>query len=167
MTGYTIYHRLNDERIEIVHVRDDRRKPLAPDDIQEQRGAGMLKSLAFAAVAVICQGTAVDAATRCSQKTASGTGPAEDVAKFQVYEGLLRSVEPEVWATWLAFKFPDSGPASPLGQALFVTAMVAYPRAMQILEARKQQAAAPAALQKPATSSMLDDLKDFDGPPKH
>ena len=62
----------------------------------------MLKSLAFAAVAVICQGTAVDAATRCSQKTASGTGPAEDVAKFQVYEGLLRSVEPEVWATWLA-----------------------------------------------------------------
>ena len=33
---------------------------------------------------------------------ASGTGPAEDVAKFQVYEGLLRSVEPEVWATWLA-----------------------------------------------------------------
>jgi len=43
----------------------------------------------------------VDAATRCAVKTASGTGPTEDVAKFQVYEGLLRSVSSGLWSEWM------------------------------------------------------------------
>jgi hypothetical protein len=43
----------------------------------------------------------VDAATRCVMKTADGTGPTEDVAKFQVYEGLLRSVGQGAWSSWM------------------------------------------------------------------
>ena len=31
--SYTIYYRIAETRIEIVHVRDDRRKPLAPGDL--------------------------------------------------------------------------------------------------------------------------------------
>lgn len=75
----------------------------------------------------------------------------------------------EAWGQYLAWKFPDSGPATPLGQAVAVSLMVLYPRAMQILESRKKQA--PAAADGPAKtggSSMLADLKNFDGPtPKH
>lgn len=75
----------------------------------------------------------------------------------------------EAWGQYLAYKFPDSGPATPLGQALAVTLMVLYPRAMQILGSRKQPAApgAPATTEKKTGSTMLDDLKDFDATPKH
>lgn len=31
--SYTIYHRVLDDRVEIVHVRDDRRRPLEPGDV--------------------------------------------------------------------------------------------------------------------------------------
>ena len=31
--SYTIYHRVHDDHVEVVHVRDDRRKPLAPGDV--------------------------------------------------------------------------------------------------------------------------------------
>jgi hypothetical protein len=31
--SYTIYDRIAETRIEIVHVRDDRRKPIAPGDL--------------------------------------------------------------------------------------------------------------------------------------
>ena len=31
--SYTIYYRIAETHIEIVHVRDDRRKPLAPGDL--------------------------------------------------------------------------------------------------------------------------------------
>jgi plasmid stabilization system protein ParE len=31
--SYTIYHRVHDQHVEIVHVRDDRRKPLEPGDL--------------------------------------------------------------------------------------------------------------------------------------
>lgn len=75
----------------------------------------------------------------------------------------------EAWGHYLAYKFPDSGPATPLGQAVAVSLMVLYPRAMQILESRKKPAApgAPAtsaADAKKTGSTMLDDLKDFDAP---
>lgn len=58
-----------------------------------------------AATAVFLMGLApldVEAAPRCALKTASGTGPTEDVAKFQVYEGLLRSAGEGTWLTWLS-----------------------------------------------------------------
>ena len=54
-----------------------------------------------AAVAGLGAAAPVDAATRCWAKTASGTGPTGEVAKFQVYEGLLRSIDPALWASWL------------------------------------------------------------------
>lgn len=77
----------------------------------------------------------------------------------------------EAWGQYLAYKFPDSGPATPLGQALAVSLMVLYPRAMQILESRKKPAAPAApgapAKEKKTGSTMLDDLKDFDAIPKH
>lgn len=53
------------------------------------------------ALAVSAAAMPVDAATRCFTKTASGTGPTEDVAKFQVYEGLLRSVDSGLWSGWM------------------------------------------------------------------
>ncbi len=31
--SYTIYHRVHEAHVEVVHVRDDRRKPLAPGDV--------------------------------------------------------------------------------------------------------------------------------------
>lgn len=43
----------------------------------------------------------VDAATRCVVKNADGTGPNEKVAKFQVYEGLLKSVDTGLWSEWM------------------------------------------------------------------
>lgn len=75
----------------------------------------------------------------------------------------------EAWGQYLAYKFPDSGPATPLGQALAVSLMVLYPRAMQLLESRKKQTAPDAlvAPEKKTGSTMLDDLKDFDAAPKH
>ena len=57
---------------------------------------------AFLPVFAALKPSAVDAATRCYVKTASGTGPTEDVAKFQVYEGLLRSVDVGLWPVWMA-----------------------------------------------------------------
>ena len=30
---YTIYHQVHEDHVQIVHVRDDRRKPLAPDEV--------------------------------------------------------------------------------------------------------------------------------------
>ncbi len=56
-----------------------------------------LAAAAFAA----CSPVAVDAATRCAVKTADGTGPTEKVARFQVYEGLLRSVDTDLWSAWI------------------------------------------------------------------
>lgn len=44
----------------------------------------------------------VDAAQRCVAKKASGTGPTAQVAKFQVYEGLLASVDASLWSAWMA-----------------------------------------------------------------
>lgn len=44
----------------------------------------------------------VDAAPRCVAKTADGTGANEKVARFQVYEELLKSVDWGVWAQWMA-----------------------------------------------------------------
>ena len=61
-----------------------------------------LKAACLAAAIAICASQSVDAATRCAIKTASGTGPTEDVAKFQVYEGLLASVDGGLWPAWLA-----------------------------------------------------------------
>jgi hypothetical protein len=43
----------------------------------------------------------VDAATRCVIKNVDGTGPNEKVAKFQVYEELLKSVDASLWSAWM------------------------------------------------------------------
>ena len=60
-----------------------------------------LSVLAIVAVATISP-LPVGAAPRCVTKTADGTGPTADVAKFQVYEGLLRSVDGGAWTAWMA-----------------------------------------------------------------
>ena len=44
----------------------------------------------------------VDAGPRCFAKSANGTGPTAEVAKFQVYEGLLASVDAGLWSAWMA-----------------------------------------------------------------
>ena len=59
----------------------------------------------------------VDAATRCSMKTADGTGPDEKVAKFQVYEGMLKSVDLGVWSQWL---LDGSTPGYKVGKPVYV-----------------------------------------------
>ena len=61
--------------------------------------AGWTCVLLFAAA--ISFSTSVDAATRCVRKTADGTGPNIKVARFQVYEGLLKSLDSGVWLQWL------------------------------------------------------------------
>lgn len=61
--------------------------------------------------------TSVDAATRCSTKTASGTGPDEKVAKFQVYEGLLKSVD---WSAWSQWMLDGSTPGYKVGKPQYV-----------------------------------------------
>ena len=64
----------------------------------------MRETLLVSAVVVVMLGAArtpVDAATRCVAKTSEGTGANEKVAKFQVYEGLLKSVDWGVWSQWL------------------------------------------------------------------
>jgi hypothetical protein len=62
-----------------------------------------VSALVVMAIAVATVGVeTVLAAPRCGSKTAVGTGPNEEVAKFQVYEGLLRSVDSGLWGAWLA-----------------------------------------------------------------
>lgn len=61
-----------------------------------------LKVALSVAVLAVAVPVPVDAATRCAIKTASGTGPSEKVARFQVYEGLLRSADVGLWTAWMA-----------------------------------------------------------------
>jgi len=64
-------------------------------------GGGRSFPAVLAAVAMLVPAP-VGAAPRCVIKTASGTGATEDVAKFQVYEGLLRAVDSGLWSEWMA-----------------------------------------------------------------
>jgi hypothetical protein len=67
-----------------------------------RRNAFCLLAFSVLAVVVAVSGTSpVDAATQCTIKTASGTGPNEKVARFQVYEGLLRSADTSLWSAWM------------------------------------------------------------------
>lgn len=59
----------------------------------------------------------VDAATRCSVKTADGTGPDAKVAKFQVYEGMLKSVG---WSTWSQWMLDGSTPGYKVGRPVYI-----------------------------------------------
>jgi hypothetical protein len=59
----------------------------------------------------------VDAAPRCSTKSADGTGPNEQVAKFQVYEGMLKSVDWGVWSQWM---LDGSTPGYKVGKPVYV-----------------------------------------------
>ena len=61
-----------------------------------------LKAAGLAVAIAVFAAQPVDAVTRCASKTASGTGPTEDVAKFQVYEGLLASIDGGLWSAWMA-----------------------------------------------------------------
>ena len=61
-----------------------------------------MKAIVFAATVVAMSVAPVGAAPRCTPKSAAGTGPTEDVAKFQVYEELLKSVDNGLWLSWLA-----------------------------------------------------------------
>ena len=73
-----------------------------------------LVSIAAMAVAVSAP---VDAATRCAIKIADGTGPDAKVAKFQVYEGLLKSVG---WSTWSQWILDGSTPGYKIGKPVYV-----------------------------------------------
>lgn len=59
-----------------------------------------LASVTFLASAALFAAD-VDAAPRCVSKTAHGTGPSERIARFQVYEGLLKSVDLGAWSQWM------------------------------------------------------------------
>lgn len=59
----------------------------------------------------------VDAATRCSVNSADGTGPDDKVAKFQVYEGLLKSVG---WSTWSQWMLDGSTPGYKVGRPVYI-----------------------------------------------
>lgn len=56
---------------------------------------------AIVAALSVIQAGAVDAAPRCASKTADGTGPNEKVARFQAYEGVLKSVSLSTWSHWM------------------------------------------------------------------
>jgi hypothetical protein len=62
----------------------------------------VVKAIVFAVAVVAVSAAPVGAAPRCTAKSAAGTGPTEDVARFQVYEGLLKSVDNGLWLSWLA-----------------------------------------------------------------
>jgi hypothetical protein len=70
-------------------------------------------------MALVCLagGTRVDAAPRCVVKMADGTGPTEKVAKFQVYEGLLKSVD---WGAWSQWMLDGSTPGWRVGRPVYV-----------------------------------------------
>jgi hypothetical protein len=44
---------------------------------------------------------AKNALHHCADTNANGTGPSEKIAKFQVYEGLLQSIDMALWAEWM------------------------------------------------------------------
>lgn len=69
----------------------------------------MKKSICAAAVAAIlaCVGFSGGAEAACFKKTASGTAPSLDGAKFQVKEAILQSFD---WGVWAAFMASGSTP---------------------------------------------------------
>lgn len=69
----------------------------------------MMKSIGAAAVAatLVFAGFAGDAEAKCFKKTASGTAPSLDGAKFQVKEAILQSFD---WGVWAAFMASGSTP---------------------------------------------------------
>lgn len=68
----------------------------------------MMKSTCAAAVAaVLVLGFAGGAEAACFKKTASGTAPSLDGAKFQVKEAILQSFD---WGVWAAFMASGSTP---------------------------------------------------------
>jgi hypothetical protein len=75
--------------------------------------------LMFMILAIACglAGTRVEAATRCSTKSADGTGPNIKVAKFQVYEGLLRAEDQALWSAWMT---AGTTPGYRVGQPVYV-----------------------------------------------
>lgn len=69
----------------------------------------MLKSICAAGLAVTLAfaGFAGQAEAKCFKKTASGTAPSMDGAKFQVKEAILQSFD---WGVWAAFMASGSTP---------------------------------------------------------
>jgi hypothetical protein len=65
------------------------------------RGVSMSLMIAVAMMLAACPCFAAKAGLGCTVRTAAGTGPSVSVAKYQVYEGLLRTAGTSVWATWL------------------------------------------------------------------
>lgn len=54
------------------------------------------------AAGVVATAAGSEARSRpCVRATGAGTGPTEKIAKFQAFEGLLKSVDVEIWSTWL------------------------------------------------------------------
>ena len=68
--------------------------------------AGVRRCLALSVLLLACPGF-VEAGVKhaapkqCAVKTARGTGASAEVAKFQVYEGLLKSTGAIVWLSWI------------------------------------------------------------------
>lgn len=42
------------------------------------------------------------AAAKCALQSADGTGVTEKIAKFQVYEGVLKATDAGLWMSWMA-----------------------------------------------------------------
>lgn len=64
----------------------------------------------------IAASPAVDAAPRCAPKTADGTGANEKVARFQAYEGVLKSVGLSTWSQWM---FDGTTPGFKVGRSSY------------------------------------------------
>ncbi|HWK33968.1 MAG TPA: hypothetical protein VNR51_09850 [Hyphomicrobium sp.] len=61
-----------------------------------------LSYTAALAAALVCAGFASSADAKCFRKSASGTAPTVDGAKFQVKEAILQSFDWGVWAAFMA-----------------------------------------------------------------
>jgi hypothetical protein len=78
---------------------------LAMEQTRVRATGGHLRTLGFIAAGVMAtaSATATEAAPhrRCAMRVADGTGASAAVAKFQVYEGLLKATDWSVWAAWM------------------------------------------------------------------
>lgn len=70
-----------------------------------------VRVIAMVALSVCSGAMSAEAATRikfashgkrCTRHSANGTGVSANIAKFQVYEGLLKSTDTNLWAAWMA-----------------------------------------------------------------
>jgi hypothetical protein len=89
-------------RLHWRQTRDAQTNGKAGVDAMKRAASLTVLSACMAAVKLTCPVEARAARSACSVKSASGTGISAENAKFQVYEGLLKAVDWNAWASWMA-----------------------------------------------------------------